>query len=58
MGIIKVYEIRGYHLDKEIVCPECLTKEEKEDAKEKQILTKKDVDGEDLYFCDRCGKRL
>ena len=59
MGILKVDEIRGYSFKAGgIVCSECATQEEANTAKEDEILTEKDIEGDDIYFCDRCKERL
>ena len=59
MGIIAETDIRGYSLDEQIVCPECITQEDQKDLKQSQIVTedfllKKD----ERYFCDRCKTEL
>lgn len=60
MGYIEVEEIRGYLLDQQVVCSECMRSNDSTDDVERQdIITDYDVDNDEgFYFCDRCNKRL
>lgn len=59
MGTIKKDDIRGYHIESEIVCANCATDDEEAGLKEADVITENDADeSEDLYFCDRCNKRM
>ena len=59
MGFIKGDEIRGYRFDQgQIVCRECARGEDLKDVVEEDVLTDHEVDGDDLWFCDRCKKQL
>ena len=60
MGMIKEEEIIGYRFENgEIVCNECVTKEEIDNASEDEILIENDREGGTIrYFCDRCKKEL
>jgi len=65
MGIVKIKGIKGYQFfggtptETEIVCPECITKEELENIHEHEILEAEDLEqGDWIYFCDRCRERI
>jgi hypothetical protein len=57
------YDIVGYSLgflgeNPEMVCPNCITQEEKDYIDPESKILRKD-EGEILFtFCDRCGKNL
>jgi hypothetical protein len=53
--------IVAYAIDNEVVCPECATAEEIQEAEEDPnclILQDKIDRQDDLVYCDRCGKRI
>ena len=63
MTRVKADEVRGYCFELaggkvEYVCLDCVTKQELKNLKQHEILTEKDVEGDDMIFCDRCGKRI
>jgi len=58
MGIVKRDEIRGYLIESEVVCLDCASEKETNDIKGDRVLTEDVVDGDDLYFCDRCQNEL
>jgi len=59
MGFIETERIIGYNFDTEIICCGCATDEEKNKAKEEEIITEDMIeDNRYVYFCDRCKKRL
>ena len=55
MGIVKNDDIRGYVVEEEIVCDECVTAKEREDSTEEEVLVE---DEEVTRFCDRCKKQF
>ncbi len=60
---IKSDEIRGYCFESvggnvEYVCLDCATKEDLKDLEQHEILMDKDVEGDDMIFCDRCQERI
>ena len=59
---IEKQEIVGYKFIDEvscdIFCKDCATSQEKENAEEKNIITKKYKPGKKFFLCDRCGKIL
>jgi hypothetical protein len=57
MSIVKKEDIKGYRVDQEIVCDDCISAEELDDVLESDILFQNDAD-DDLVFCDRCKSRL
>jgi len=57
MGIIKRGEIIGYYVRGEIVCDECINKEELDSLVEENIMTESACD-DAMIFCDRCKKQL
>ena len=57
MGVIKLDEIVAAWVENELVCAECLGDGETDDVE--KIVTQDELDNsEDLYFCDRCKKRI
>jgi len=59
MGMIKWDEIRGIWISSgQLVCFGCATGEEEDEATEDEFLTDVDLNGEDLYFCDRCKEKI
>ena len=59
MGFIKGDDIMGFSFEGgEVVCCDCADDEDTADLTEKEILTDKDTEKGDLYFCDRCKKKL
>jgi len=56
MSIVKKEDIKGYRVDQEIVCEDCISAEELDDVLEGDILFEDNAD--DLVFCDRCKSRL
>ena len=48
-------EVRGFRIEDEIVCPDCI-EEEIEEMTESNLLTEDDL--EDEIFCDRCRRKL
>jgi hypothetical protein len=59
MGRIPVDEIAGFLVGRQIVCSDCLKDDERTNLKENQIIHKQSIsEGEEMLFCDRCGKRL
>jgi hypothetical protein len=57
MGAIKIEDIAGYNLNGKIVCCKCVTDEERNEAKEDEIITDRDLE-DTVYWCDRCGEQL
>jgi hypothetical protein len=57
MSIVKRDDIKGYRVDQEIVCDDCISVEELDDVLESDILFQNDAD-DDLVFCDLCKSRL
>ena len=58
MGIINSDDIRGYWFERKLVCRNCVREKELNDLTEEEIITEYEVEGDDLYFCDRCSKQL
>ncbi len=59
MGFIKGDDVRGYRHGGESLCTECAEGHEfLKNLKEDSIITVQDVEGGDLYFCDRCKKQI
>jgi len=63
MGEIKGDDIAGYRIvvegvSNEIVCHDCITQDELAELTADDIITTSEAEGEDMYFCDRCSKRL
>ena len=46
---------RGYEI---YVCPDCVREEELRDLRRDEMLTGKDVEENDIVFCDRCKKQM
>ena len=51
-------DVRGYTIDGEEVCKDCITDEEKNNlcADDIILISKTEDDGK-MYFCDRCKKQ-
>jgi len=49
--------IRGFRIDDEIVCRDCIEEEELEESIERDIITKDDLRIH-LVFCTRCKRQL
>ena len=62
MGMIKIEDIAGYlvgYQNTELVCSDCIKDEETKDIREEQIITEDMIeDGETLFFCNRCRKKI
>ena len=58
MGVYKEDELVGLSLDRGIVCQQCTTDDEWNNATLEQIITQDDLEKGDHYFCDECGKKL
>ena len=59
MGMIKWDEIRGIWTSSgQLVCFGCATEDEVDEATEDEFLTDDDLNGEDLYFCNRCKEKI
>ena len=59
MGIVKSDEFRGAHFDEWLVCHDCMTDEDWAALQEDQVVTDSEIEKtDDMYFCDRCKKRL
>jgi hypothetical protein len=48
--------VRGFRIEDEIVCPNCIEEEEIEEMTKGNLLTEDDL--EDEIFCDRCNRKL
>lgn len=48
--------VRGFRIEDEIVCPNCIEEEEIEEMTKGNLLTEDDL--EDEIFCDRCRRKL
>jgi hypothetical protein len=60
MGTIDVNEIVGL-IDSnkgEIICRDCLKDEELSIFADEEAITRDKIAGDDVYYCDRCKKRL
>ncbi len=58
MGIIKNEDLAMARVEEQLVCQNCLTKEELSELKEGDIVTQDEIDKtDDFYFCDRCERR-
>lgn len=63
MGYIKQEDIVGYEVNMgngnmQVVCVNCATLEEKNNAKEKEIIIRPDNAEDDMCFCDRCEEQI
>ena len=57
--IYKREDIVAFHVDAELVCTGCVTKEEEKDLERQDVITEHEVESnDDIWFCDRCGDRL
>jgi hypothetical protein len=59
MGRILNAQIAAIARDAQVICMACATGEELEKIKEDQVVTWPFIDeAEEMFFCDRCKKRL
>jgi Zn-finger nucleic acid-binding protein len=65
MGIVNMDDVRGIWADrgtgdKVILCQECATDEEWNNALEEDLITSQaiEADPDKMYFCDECHKQL
>lgn len=64
MGIINIEGVLGFWTDghaNELICVECALKNDREFLRlhrDNRAIEDGDMDSGELYFCDRCGKRL
>ena len=58
MTILKNDDILGYFVDKEDICPKCITPEEKREATLCTLITLEELNVGDRCFCDRCEKEM
>jgi hypothetical protein len=58
MGVYDLSEIVAAHTDEGVLCSDCMTSEQWEDLSEDRILTEKYLEGDEVYFCDKCRKQL
>jgi hypothetical protein len=56
--VINTEDIVGYIVDEEWVCNDCSSREEKAEASQEEIITCDDMEGDKIYFCDRCKERI
>lgn len=57
MGYIKLDEVMGYHVDEQIFCRDCITKDELNAVKQDEVIVENDSD-KNFIFCDRCKEQL
>lgn len=58
MGCYKEEDIVGLRLESEIVCMECRTDEDWDQMTEEEVITQEETEGDVIYFCDQCKKRI
>ena len=59
MPMIKDEEIRGYVIDNEYVCRDCVERDEADRAKLSELLLQHDIEkGDDNYYCIRCTEPI
>jgi hypothetical protein len=60
MSRIKTENIKGYQVDEEMVCNECIEGHEATAAKLSDIILSEDIekDDETRFFCNRCEEQL
>jgi len=57
MGIVRYEDVLGYCFDRgQVICEECATDEQKNKAQESDFII--EIPDDEIYFCDRCKKRL
>ncbi len=59
MGRILLDEIVGFNVKGQIVCPECIKKNELKSFKESDVIVRQSIDDdEEMVFCERCKARI
>ena len=54
---LAIYKVR--YIGEEVVCENCIEKGEWDFITEEKLITESDMEkSDDLYFCDRCKKRI
>ena len=51
----KFEDILAYNINNEIICQECITKEDEQDLTSENIITESE---DSFIFCDKCKKKL
>jgi hypothetical protein len=58
---IEAEDVIAYRIDQDLVCEECATEAEKQETMQSldTLLLRDEYEGsDDLWFCDRCKKRI
>ena len=59
MAIIKCEEIVGFFVNEQCVCCDCVQPDEELAVTQEELILQAQVEVEDnVYFCDRCQKRI
>ncbi len=59
MGVHKNEDVIGYRIGEEVVCRDCVSKEEADNVEEEDlILESEEANNDDLIFCNRCNKKI
>ena len=60
MGVHEIDDLVGiYEEDRSVKCRDCMKEKDWKDLKEENIITLDDVEnGEKLFYCDYCEKKL
>jgi len=57
MGKVKNEDIKGYRINHEIVCPDCMKPDEVKECKEADLILIQELE-DNVYWCDRCNKLI
>ena len=58
---IQAEDVIAYQIDQDLVCEECASEEEKQEAMKSvdNLLLRNEYErSDDLWFCDRCKERI
>jgi len=59
MPVIKDEEIRGYLIEEECICRDCIKQDEVGAMTVNGLILQYEIAREDFrYFCDRCGEEI
>jgi len=54
---VKNEDIKGYRINHEIVCPDCMKPNEIKECKEADLILIQELE-DNVYWCDRCNKLI
>jgi hypothetical protein len=56
MGVISLEGIFAFKFGEEVVCPDCLSRDD--DVDEDSMYCAEGIPSDEIWVCDRCGERI